>query len=202
MSARRYRYTWDEIAALECDYIAGWGAFEPDRRETVEFDNEFVPQVAFKMASDGKSFSVVYQWLAGTGRQPAEFTQSCAELVRRPCRFGGTRTYFMCPCCGRTTLRLAVLQEGLRCGLCGGVTWDSRRQRPLQRLMRKADKIALQLGCEGWQEVPPEKPAHMHLTTFEKLKSERTVLVAEINREIMRRLSCRSKARSSIGLNP
>jgi hypothetical protein len=34
----------------------------------------------------------------------------------------GTRVHFICPCCGRTERRLAVLPEGLRCGPCGGVT--------------------------------------------------------------------------------
>lgn len=189
MAARRYRYTWNDIAAVDCDYIASWGAFDPGCSHTIDFDDDTLPRIAFKMASDGKSFSVAYQWQAGERGQPRDFTQSHVHLYRRPCRFGGTRAYFICPSCGRTTLRLAVLSEGLRCGPCGGVTWESRRQRPLQRLMRKADKIAFQLGCNSWQDVPLKKPAHMHVATFETLKMERAALVSEINREILRRLA-------------
>lgn len=42
MAARRYRYSWDQLAVLDCDHMAKWGAFEPSRVETVEFDNEAV----------------------------------------------------------------------------------------------------------------------------------------------------------------
>lgn len=141
------------------------------------------------MAGDGQSFSVAYQWPPPDRSRSAEFTQSRVELARRPCRFGGTRAFFMCPCCGRNTLRLAVLPDGLRCGRCGRITWDSRRKRPLQRLMRKADKIAWKLDCDSWQDVPDKKPAHMRVTTFEALKAQHGTLAAEINREIGRRLA-------------
>lgn len=188
MAARRYRHTWEEIAALDCDCIASWGALDPDSSHTIDFDDDTLPRLAFKMAGDGNSFSATYQMPTSPRGQPADFTHTRVELVRRPCRFGGTRAYFICPCCGRTTLRLAVLQEGLRCGRCGRVTWGSRRQRPLQRLMRKADKIGCRLGCDSWQDVPINKPAHMHMATFETLKAERAKLVAEINCEISRRL--------------
>lgn len=189
MATRRYRYSWDQLAVLDCDHMAKWGAFEPSRVETVEFDNETVSQIAFKMAGDGQSFSVAYQWPLHDRSRSAEYTQSRVELARRPCRFGGTRAYFTCPCCGRKTLRLAVLPDGLRCGMCGRITWESRRQRPLQRLMRKADKIAWQLGCDSWQDVPQTKPLHMHLTTFEVLKAQHAALASEINREINCRLA-------------
>lgn len=188
MATRRYRYSWEEIAALDCDYIAGWGALHPDSSHTIDFDDDALPRLAFKMAGDGQSFSVAYQWPASDRLQPTDFIQTRVELARRPCRFGGARAYFMCPCCGRTTLRLAVLPEGLRCGRCGRVTWDSRRQRPLQRLMRKADKVASKLGCDSWKDVPDRRPAHMRMASFEALKAERAALVVEINREINRRL--------------
>lgn len=186
--ARRYRYTWDNVATLDCDHMASWGAFTPDRSETVEFDNGAVERLAFKMSADGNAFSVAYQWPSEAQGQLAEFTQSQVRLVRRPCRFGGTRAYFMCPSCDRTTLRLAVLADGLHCGTCGRVTWNSRREQPLQRLMRKADKLAVQLGCESWRDAPARKPVRMRVATFERLRAEHAALVSEINREIRQRL--------------
>ena len=189
MVARRFRYSWEEIAALDCDYIASWGAFNPGCIQTIDFDDDTLPRLVFKMAEDGQSFSVAYRWVDRDGRQTVDFTQSRVELVKRPCRFGGTRAYFICPCCARTTLRLAVLIEGLRCGPCGRVTWKSRRERPLQRLMRKADKLSAKLGCDSWRESVVERPPHMHVATFERLRGERAALVIEINREISRRLS-------------
>ena len=113
------------------------------------------------------------------------------SLERRPCRFGGKRTYFICPCCLRRVSRLAVLPEGLRCGTCGRVTWGSRHEQPVYRLIRKANKIALGLGCGTWMEAPTQRPKHMHSTTFERLKTEHAYLVAAINRHIALRAARR-----------
>ena len=189
MAARAYQYSWDHIAVLDCDHMAGWGAFVPERMETVEFNDDELPRLAFKMDDHGNAFSVAYQWPDGTPTNTLEFIQSRVEVARRPCNFGGIRAYFKCPCCERTTLRLAVLPEGLRCGKCGGVTWESRRQRPLQRLMRKADRIAWQLGCDSWRDLPHKRPSHMRVATFERLRSQRADLVDEINTEVARRLA-------------
>ena len=128
MPVRRYRYTWDSIAYLDADHMAGWGAFAPDRRETIDFD-EADFELAFKMDSDGTAFSAVYQWRQMGEREAGDFIHVRVQLERRPCRFGGWRTYFRCPCCDRTVLRLAVLPEGLRSGRCGRITWGSRRER-------------------------------------------------------------------------
>lgn len=40
MPAPRYRCTWDDIAYLDADHMAGWGAFEKGQRQTIDFDDE------------------------------------------------------------------------------------------------------------------------------------------------------------------
>ena len=77
-----------------------------------------------------KQFRASYRWQQPGEKPGADFVTSRITLERRPCRLGGNRTYFICPCCLRRVLRLAVLPEGLRCGPCGRVTWASRRERP------------------------------------------------------------------------
>jgi hypothetical protein len=189
MSPRRYRCTWDDIAWLDCDHMAGWGAFGAGRRETIDFDDDHLPKLAFTMDDDRAAFSATYQWREGGQRAAGDFVHARIHLKQRPCRFGGWRTYFICSCCGRTTLRLAVLPEGLRCGACGRVTWGSRRQRGADRLIRKANKVAVKLGCDSWMDAPSKRPLHMRVATFERLRAERAALVAEINRDIARKLS-------------
>ena len=141
------------------------------------------------MEDDRDAFSVFYQWKQRGGPVNGEPIRSRVFLERRPCRFGGSRTFFICPSCGRRTLRLAVMPEGLCCGSCGRVTWKSRREQPLQRLIRRANKIALKLDCDSWMEQPIARPPHMRLETFERLKSERAPLVAQINQRIAIRLA-------------
>jgi hypothetical protein len=189
MPPHRYRCTWDDIAWLDCDHMASWGAFEAGRRETIDFDDDDLPKLAFTMDDNGAAFSATYQWRQAGQRATGDYVHARVHLKRRPCRFGGWRTYFICPCCGRGTLRLAVLPEGLRCGTCGRVTWASRRQRRVDRLIRKANKISLKLGCDSWMDSPDKRPLHMRVAAFERLKAEQAALVAEINRDIARKLS-------------
>ena len=193
MARRRYRCSWDDIAWLDANYMAGWGAFDGGRRQTIDFDDDGLPKLAFEMEDDRDAFTVFYQWKQTSKADNGDPIRSRVFLDRRPCRFGGRRAFFICPSCGRRALRLAVFPEGLRCGPCGRVTWKSRREQPLQRLIRRANKIALKLDCDNWMEQPIARPPHMRLDTFERLKSERAPLVAQINQRIGIRLarSCR-----------
>jgi hypothetical protein len=77
----------------------------------------------------------------------------------------------------------------LCCGACGRVTWKSRREQPLQRLIRRANKISLKLDCDSWMEQPITRPSHMRVEAFERLKADRAPLIAEINRRIGIRLA-------------
>ena len=189
MPQRRYRCTWDQIAWLDSDHMAGWGAFQPGRRDTIDFDSDELPKLAFEMNDCGDEFSVAYQWRENFRSAEGEFIRTRIALDRRPCRFGGTRAYFICPCCRRHILRLAVLPEGLRCGQCGRVTWGSRREQPTHRLIRRANRTACKLGLDDWRECPTKRPPHMHQATFERLVVERQELVSAINQRLAVRLS-------------
>ena len=189
MPALRYRCTWNDIAYLDADYMAGWRAFERGHSETVDFDDDDLPKLAFEMQSDRDEFSVAYQWQQ-IGQPPGkDFVRSHVSLSRRPCRFGGHRTYFVAPCCGRTTLRLAVLPSGLRCGKCGRVTWGSRREQPTQRLIRRANKVAVKLGLDCWYEQPTKRPPHMRLPTYERLLLQHKQYATAINQRIALRMA-------------
>ena len=60
MPRPRYRCTWDDIAYLDADHMAGWGAFELGRRDTVDFDDDELPRLAFEMGTG--AFTAIYQW--------------------------------------------------------------------------------------------------------------------------------------------
>lgn len=189
MPAPRYRCTWDEIAYLDADHMGGWGAFEHGCRQTIDFDDDDLPRLAFEMDCARDEFLALYQWRENGRPTEPDFVRSTVSIDRRPCRFGGLRPYFIAPCCGRRTLRLAVLCSGLRCGRCGRVTWGSRREQPTQRLIRRANKVARKLGLDCWYEQLASRPPHMRLATFAQLSAERATLVTEINRRIAVRLS-------------
>lgn len=187
MPRRRYRCTWDQITALDADYMARWGAFEPGCEIQVGVDGEdetLLIQYAMERGRD--AFSARYTSCRIRDDTREAQVDEHVHLQRRPCRFGGHRVYFMCPWCRCPTLKLAVLPEGLRCRHCGSVTWGSRREHAPQRLVRRANKVAAKLQCDEWNERPTERPLHMRMAKFELLKAERVMLAERINHRLNR----------------
>jgi len=199
MAAPRYRATWDEVPSLDADYLArNWqalsgfvGQIEPDGPTPKEF------KVHFEHDRERDAFSVFYVWEGKEGDAGGPI-RSTVRLERRPCRFGGTRAYFICPGCARRTLRLAVLPGGLLCGTCGRITWGSRRETETRRLIRKANKIARRLGIDSFDD-PPKRPPHMRAATYARIMAELEPLKAEINRRVAVRMA---RAKGLMGALP
>lgn len=96
------------------------------------------------------------------------------ELVRTPCHYGGERTWFLCPArgCGR---RVAVLYGGgiFACRHCHQLVYESQREQPHYRALRRAQAIRMKLGGSGSMAEPfPDKPTGMHWQTYERLRAE------------------------------
>jgi hypothetical protein len=93
------------------------------------------------------------------------------------CHFGGRRPWFLCSvysggrCCGR---RVAVLYGGgelFACRRCYGLAYACQQESVNQRGLDKAQKIRMRLGGNAnVLDQFPEKPAHMHWRTYERLR--------------------------------
>jgi hypothetical protein len=192
MAAPRYRATWEQVSALDADHIASWGAFA-GYVGPITFDNTEPAKLHVEHDTDRDAFSAFYVW---KGKEDeAGPIRSTVRLDRRPCRFGGTRAYFVCPRCARRTLRLAVLAGGMCCGTCGRITWGSRRETETRRLVRKANKIALRLGLDCFGDHP-KRPPHMRAETYARTMAELEPLKTEINRRVAVRMA---RAKGPIG---
>jgi len=96
------------------------------------------------------------------------------RLTRTPCRYGGTRRWFMCPevGCGR---RVALLycRGTFGCRACHGLAYASQRESAGDRAVRKANSIRQRLGwLPGVLNGIGDKPKGMHWSTFERLIAE------------------------------
>jgi hypothetical protein len=95
------------------------------------------------------------------------------DLVRMPCRFGGTRPYFICPgvACGQRVAKL--YGPGLRyflCRHCYRLAYASQSQDELGRLRRRANKAWQRLGGDpGTASDFPPRPKGMWRRTYERL---------------------------------
>ena len=103
-----------------------------------------------------------------------------------PCRFGGTRPYFVCPgvingiVCGRWVTKLYGAGRYFLCRHCYRLAYASQREDRYDRALRRADKIRVRLGGKpGTAWVFPDRPKGMHHQTYERLQS------AALNDEIL-----------------
>jgi len=107
---------------------------------------------------------------AGAGDDWRDVVQE-VELERTPCHYGGTRTWFRCPRCGR---RVAKLYGGAAfyCRQCHRLTYRSQAETYADRCYRRANKLRQRLGCEPGALSLLIKPKWMRWLTFERISQE------------------------------
>ena len=107
-------------------------------------------------------------------------------IVWMPCRFGGTRPWFVCPgiingiTCGHRVAKLYGAGAYFLCRHCYRLAYASQRKDRHDRALRRANNIRMQLGGEpGIASEFPARPKGMHHQTYERLQS------AVVNAEIL-----------------
>lgn len=97
------------------------------------------------------------------------------QLTRTPCRFGGERTWFLCPGrgCGRRVAKLYCAGRYYVCRHCGDLAYSSQREDAGDRALRRAQAIRKKLGgSANMLELFPPKPKGMHWRTYTRLQRE------------------------------
>lgn len=108
-----------------------------------------------------------------------EDVEEPVSLDTTPCRYGGSRTWFLCPAagCGR---RVAILYNARRyflCRHCYCLAYESQREDEGDRALRKAQTIRKRLGGSANMTMPfPMKPKWMRWHTYEHLREKAEAL--------------------------
>ena len=83
------------------------------------------------------------------------------------CHFGGVRQWFSCPQCGE---RVAVIYAGhFACRHCLNLAYESQRESPFHRSIRRWEKTVKKLGGDRWTTGIPDRPKGMHWETYFRL---------------------------------
>lgn len=93
-------------------------------------------------------------------------------LDRTPCNYGGMRTWFLCPRCGR---RVGVLFAGrcFWCRHCHGIAYAVENEDKLSRVLRRSNKLRERAGARAGTAYPVMfKPKGMHQRTFDRIRWE------------------------------
>ena len=102
-----------------------------------------------------------------------EEVEQVISLDQTPCNYGGFRTWFLCPQCGKRVAVLYGAGKYFFCRHCYNLTHASQQENRADRLMRKARKIRARLGVgDALSEPILFKPKNMHQKTFNRLREE------------------------------
>jgi hypothetical protein len=101
------------------------------------------------------------------------------RIVREPCRFGGSRPYFICPgvvngiACGRRVTKLHGPGRYFLCRHCYRLAHASQSESGWDRAVRRANKIRQSLGGDPDIAAPfPKKPKGMWRQTYQQLREQ------------------------------
>ena len=98
-----------------------------------------------------------------------EDVEETVRIVRVPCRFGGTRPYFICPGvvngipCGRRVVKLHGPGRYFLCRHCYRLAHTSQCEGEWDRALRRANKIRMRLGGEPGMASPFPAPSQGHV---------------------------------------
>jgi hypothetical protein len=108
-----------------------------------------------------------------------ESLEETVRIVRVPCRFGGTRPYFICPgvvnhvACGRRVAKLHGPGRYFLCRQCYRLAYASQSEGGLDRALRRTNKVRMRLGGEPGMVSPfPPRPRGMWRRTYERMREQ------------------------------
>jgi hypothetical protein len=137
---------------------------------------------SINLRAEGKRLHLSYPVRVGV-REWRPVTDTIA-IVHLPCRFGGSRAYFICPGprgtdCGRGVTKLHLSNRYFLCRHCTKLAYASQFETSWQRALTRANKLKQRLGIGvGIAEPLPEKPKGMWVRTYGCLLNE--ILSAEM----------------------
>jgi hypothetical protein len=111
------------------------------------------------------------------GATESRIVELQVPIIWTKCHLGGRRPWFKCmttingEVCGRRVAKLYA--PCFACRHCLGLVYESQREIPVSRAMRRAQMIKMRLGGSGDPFEPfPQKPRRMHWRTYERLREQ------------------------------
>lgn len=111
---------------------------------------------------------VACKWTDGETGEPHKMDR-LIMLSESPCRYGGSRKWFICPRCGHRMAVLMLTPPDVGCRLCLGLSYTSQSENISYRGIRRMNKIANRLGSDEFFGGMPLRPKGMHWKTYNRL---------------------------------
>lgn len=175
---RQTRDCTDDYIRLDVRWLKRQGYLQPGRSGMVHWSRRGERFASVNFDSSEGQITLRYKTRPRGGEWQDRHCPIAVEWT--PCPLGGTRAWFRCPACGR---RAALLYgaETFACRYCLQLAYESQREAPNFRALRKAQGIHEKLGGSGIIDEPVFKPKGMHWRTFERLRRKCDAAVHRTN---------------------
>ena len=176
----------EDCLSLNVNYLCRQGSLRPGSAGSLQWscNGKRVSSIGFRM--EGNHLTLDYRHRSYGGDW--ENIKEPIHVVRSPCRFGGTRPYFICPgamngiVCGRRVVMLYADGTYYFCRHCYSLKYSSQYEGSWNRAMTRANKIRERLGGDfGMESLLPPRPKGMWRKKYERLCNEVRLAESEGN---------------------
>lgn len=120
---------------------------------------------------EDRGVTLAYTVTPNNGGEPYQVREDVG-LEWTPCRFGGERPWWLCPGCSRRVIKLYGCAGRYRCRHCHRLSYRTQREKPVDRMQTRANKLRNKLGGQPGVDMIPPKPKGMHWRTYERYYAE------------------------------
>ena len=163
--------TVDDYPCLDIRQLQRAGYLVPGHSHTTELIHETHTESLTTKTASENTLVITYR----NGNKKTNSVAYQFRFVQTPCNYGGKRSFFLCPHCGkRVCLIYCVDKWG--CRHCNDLTYPCQGEKAEDRHTRQANKIREKLGWEkGILNPVGSKRKGMHEARFNRLalKQER-----------------------------
>jgi len=122
-------------------------------------------------------------------KSTGEVVEQRVQVETTPCRFGGARSWFTCPRCGKRAAVIYASGRYFACRKCSDLAYATQKEGIGDRASTKADKIRKRLGWPvGIANPAGGKPKGMHWKTYDRLRLRHDALTQVSFHDIARKL--------------
>ena len=182
--------TVENCLSLDVNFLHRQGSLRNGSAGSLQWSSNGrgLSSVGFRM--EGNQLTLNYRYRSSGGEW--ECIEEPIHVVRNPCRFGGTRPYFICPgvmngvVCGRRVVMLYAGSNYYFCRHCYRLKYSSQYAGSWDRAMTRANKIRERLGGH-WEmdSMLAPRPKGMWHRTYERLCNEVRLAEAEGNHDFL-----------------
>jgi hypothetical protein len=150
-------------------------------------DGECRGGVGYRVSHDG-TILLNYSVSSEDGGE-RELIEIAIQTRSVPCRYGGSRTYFLCPRCWRRCELIAMTTSGRQwgCRKCLRLRYTSQRLAPADRMERRADALWERAGADSGDGLVV-KQKWMRWRTYKRLMKRADALSNGADAEVLWRL--------------